>query len=184
MISLAAMRCALILSVLLTGLPDAPAHATLVRHGIVVRLLWEGRTVLVTAAYDGGGPAIGASVSVFAPGDEEARQTGRANGAGQFAFAPDRTGEWRVMVDDGTGHRRTARLQVVLAGEERSAPVEATSPPDDLGNPHPDPEDALALASDARDPARPWKVLAGLGLIFGVTGTAWGWSLHRTRAGE
>lgn len=183
MMSLAAMRCALVISVLLTALPGAPVYATLVRHGIVVRLVQEGPLVTVTAAYDGGGPAIGATITVFAPGTDWVMQTGRSNGVGQFAFAPDRTGEWRVVVDDGTGHRRTARLRVVLAGEESSAPVEATSPPDDLGNPHPDHEDALALAFDARDPARPWKVLAGLGLIFGVTGTAWGWALHRSRAG-
>ena len=44
-------------------------------------------------------------VEVYRPGDAEgAFHTGTTDPLGRFAFVPDTTGTWRVIVDDGMGH--------------------------------------------------------------------------------
>lgn len=53
-----------------------------------------------------------------APG--EPFQTLRTDRRGRAAFLPDAAGEWRVVVDDGTGHRTELTIAV---DSEGTAPV-------------------------------------------------------------
>jgi nickel transport protein len=48
-------------------------------------------------------------VRVYRPAEKsEIFQTGVTDSHGRFAFVPDSAGEWRVIVEDGTGHLATA----------------------------------------------------------------------------
>lgn len=157
-------------------------------HGITVRLTLEGRVVVATCSYDGGTPVAGATVTWFAPGVEAPFQAGATDQAGLFAFLPAGPGEWRAVVDDGMGHRREARIQVSGppwaessgAGAEASAPPQGGDHPDHV---HDEPGDTADTHShEAEGSDRPWKLATGLGLIFGLTGFAYGFTARRERS--
>jgi hypothetical protein len=142
--------------------------------------------------------------------------TGTTDPAGLFTFLPGKPGEWRVVVDDGMGHRREARIDVAAGpetGGERDRPeasglaeheehgehrdhehdqadhehdhAESTEHVDhaDAGE-HGDPtHDAAHIHSQESEGSnRPWKLATGLGLIFGLTGFAYGFTARQQRA--
>jgi hypothetical protein len=94
-------------------------------HGMTLVLEQRGDVVVSTVRYAGGTPVAGADVVIHGP-DDATYQTGRTDAAGLFAFVPARAGEWRVQVDDGMGHRRTARLAF--------EPAAAATADDDTGD--------------------------------------------------
>ena len=50
---------------------------------------------------------------VFSPNDAKfAVQSGRTDENGRFAFIPDVSGEWRVIVQDEEGHRCEAKINI------------------------------------------------------------------------
>jgi hypothetical protein len=185
------------------------ASAAVALHGITVRLSQEGRVVVATCQYDGGIPVSGAQATVFAPGGDTPYLTGTTDPAGLFAFLPGtRGGEWRVVVDDGMGHRREARLQVAPPqgegvrpewpeGSARPGESPSQEPGEDPHHPdadhdhsdhahahdhdHPEHEHDRTLSQDMGDSDRPWKLATGLGLIFGLTGFAYGFTARRQR---
>jgi nickel transport protein len=163
------------------------ASAATAFHGITVRLSQEGRVVVATSRYDGGIPVAGAQATVFAPGGDTPYLTGTTDPAGVFAFLPATGGEWRVVVDDGMGHRREARLGVT-APQGEGAPRESPDAEHDHGDHphdhhHPEDEHDHALSPDLGDSDRPWKLATGLSLIFGLTGFAYGFTARRQREG-
>jgi hypothetical protein len=192
-------------------------------HGITVRLAREGRVVVATCRYDGGIPVAGALVTVLAPGVDAPYLTGTTDPAGLFTFLPGTPGEWRVVVDDGMGHRREARIDVATGpetGGERDRPealglaeheehgehrdhehhhadhehdqadhehdhAESTEHVDPAGGgEHGDPthDAALIHSQESEGSDRPWKLATGLGLIFGLTGFAYGFTARQQRA--
>jgi len=67
----------------------------------------------IEASYHGGGPMAFCDVRVYRPGDAEgAFHTGTTGPLGRFAFVPDTSGTWRVVVDDGMGH--VAEIEVAV----------------------------------------------------------------------
>ena len=63
---------------------------------------------------------------VFSPKDSKfAAQTGRTDEQGRFAFIPDVSGEWRVIVRDEEGHQCEAKITV---SENLSTSVSEESP--------------------------------------------------------
>ncbi len=112
-------------------------------HGVHHRRSEEGTAV--RAAYDNGSPMAFCDVTVSAPGGGEgAFQTGTTDRNGGFAFLPDTNGTWTVTVDDGMGHKVTARV-LIEAGA--SAPAET----------------AVAV-----DPLH--RAIVGVALLFGIFG--------------
>ncbi len=98
----------------------APAHSL----GVGVEIAEQ--TVIVRCRYaDGAFPD--ADAWVYSP-DEPDRpfQSGRTDRGGVFSFVPNATGAWRVVVDDGMGHRKEVEVTV-----DDSAPIAAEpfSPP-------------------------------------------------------
>ncbi len=89
-------------------------HTERVAGGVGLRVL-----------YDGGYPMAHAEVQVYAPDDEPEAvyQAGYTDTDGYFLFYPARTGVWRMVVDDGMGHRATETWNI--GGDE----VQATSIP-------------------------------------------------------
>lgn len=77
----------------------------------------EAGAVGVRFVYDGGAPLRAADVTAtsLAPGESSVIQ-GLTDRNGRFAFFPDQTGEWRVEVNDGMGHRAHLLVDV---GENR-----------------------------------------------------------------
>ncbi len=79
--------------------------------------------------YATGEPMAYSEVLVYGPGDDKLEfQNGRADKNGVFAFVPDRSGTWRIVCNDGMGHRAEFKSEVHLAGEtkasEKIKPVE------------------------------------------------------------
>lgn len=71
-----------------------------------------------------------AEIFVFAPGEEQIEfQNGRTDGQGIFAFCPHQSGEWRMEVNDGRGHKVNALVDVrdVLKKENTSETMVAVA---------------------------------------------------------
>lgn len=161
--------------VLLASMSLVGPRDALARHGLTLRVSQEGRTVVVRAGYDGGGPARGASVEAFAPGAPAATVAGTTDQEGRFRFVPAEPGEWRIVVDDGLGHRRVARytLDDALAAATLALDEQAA-------HEHDEPPPAAAPAVTAPDSSRGWRVVTGFGVILGLTGVAYGLASRRT----
>ncbi len=111
----------------------------------------------VQAVYDNGRPAAFSEVAVFGPNDTPF-VSGHTDPNGRFLFRPDRDGTWRVTVDDGMGH--IASLSYEIGADMLPA----------------DTEYAIRMP-------RRYGVIAGLGVIFGLSG----WSAYirsRKRVGS
>ena len=82
------------------------AHGTGYRHS-------EIRAVSLEFMYSTGEMMSYRAARVFSPNDEKfAYQTGRTDEKGRFAFIPDTSGTWRVIVRDEEGHQCTAEIDV------------------------------------------------------------------------
>ena len=67
---------------------------------------------------------------VFSPKDPKfAAQTGRTDEQGRFAFIPDVSGDWIVIVRDEEGHQCTAVIPVTLDDSEAAPTPEASTLP-------------------------------------------------------
>ncbi len=78
------------------------------------------RAVVVRYAYANGDPAD-AEVSVYSPAEAgRMYQTLRTDPNGRASFVPDSPGRWRVVADDGMGHRAEAHVAVDAGGAARS----------------------------------------------------------------
>ena len=99
----------------------APDHAA--GHGTDYRLRDSDAAVVVEFIYSDGKPIPYAETLVFSPeADEIEHQNGRTDKNGRFAFYPDSEGEWRIAVDDGTGHLERVTIEVT-SGETANAKV-------------------------------------------------------------
>lgn len=74
--------------------------------------------------YSDGAPMAFAEITVFAP-DEAEYQNARTDAKGRFAFLPDTPGAWRVVINDGMGHRS----ETTFTAGTVSSPVSQVSSP-------------------------------------------------------
>jgi nickel transport protein len=126
-------------------------------HDLALRVEQSEPTVIVYAAYGGSEPVTDADVSIFSPANPDSPfQTGLTDIRGIFAFVPSDAGEWRVVLDDGYGHRAERMIAVDWqAATDRPATGERST-------------------FD--------KAVLGLSLIFGWTGVLlWVQSRRRTK---
>lgn len=99
----------------------------------------EGKSVVTCFQYSTGEALAYASVLVFAPHDAKLEfQNGRADKNGCFVFLPDTSGEWRIIAEDGMGHRVDQAVPVADGGQEgkeavQQAAVSGSSVPKWLG---------------------------------------------------
>ncbi len=71
----------------------------------VMHTIEKSDAVVIAAGYEGGKAMRYAKVTLFSPRDTTIEfQNGRTDANGAFAFIPDTPGEWRIVVDDETGH--------------------------------------------------------------------------------
>jgi len=60
----------------------------------------------VNFKYSDGSPASYASVKIWSPASDSLEyQNGRTDKNGRFSFIPDIDGKWRIIMNDGVGHR-------------------------------------------------------------------------------
>jgi len=105
-------------------------------HGAGYRVLDGASPLALELSYSSGDPMAYAQVTVRGPLDDEVEfQNGRTDRNGRFAFVPDEAGQWKVVVEDGLGHRVSALCPVEASGSERGpAPSPARkSPPASKG---------------------------------------------------
>jgi len=109
--------------------------------------------VVFQANYEGSEAVSFAAVSVHGPDDgnphADAYQTGRTDAEGRFVFIPNRTGKWKVTVDDEVGHRGTQEVTITSLTEPATAAPAA-------------PQSSGRSTTD--------RLVIGLSVIFGVVG--------------
>lgn len=82
-------------------------------HGIEVDFVKRAPSVIATCSYTGSGSVKNAEVLVYSPGEgDDEYQKGGTDVNGVFAFVPDAPGQWKIVVDDGHGHRKEAAVTV------------------------------------------------------------------------
>lgn len=142
----------------------ASGHGT---RGAVV----EKKTMCVFFSYDDDESMSYAKVKIEAPGMELPFQTGATDCNGMICFAPDRDGAWRVSAGDDMGHLQQMVIPVALdtakSPEQPNQPAQAPATAPQAGSP--------------RD--RAGRVVAGVGVIFGLTGLIALWQSRRGRKG-
>lgn len=121
--------------------------------------------IRLTARYDDGEPMRYAAVTVHAPDGDTEFQTGRTDRNGIFMFAPDQSGKWRVIVEDGIGHRLVVGRRI----DPDEAATGARKPHGDL---------------DAAHISRGSGLVSGVSLIFGLCGILYGFKARRHGTGE
>lgn len=84
---------------------------SIVAHGTQYSTLTGG--VGIKATYLDHTPLADCDVRVFSPDDKvPPYQTGQTDAYGRFMFLPDKKGQWKIIVDDGMGHRVDAEIEV------------------------------------------------------------------------
>lgn len=125
-------------------------------HNMEITVERQPGAVATRFGYGPRDPAKGAPVTVFSPADPGTPfQTGQTDQRGVFVFAPDRPGAWRVVADDGEGHREEARIEVAEDG---------------------------AIRFDDHSHSRANTFVTGVSLLVGITGIALWWSGRRRPA--
>ncbi len=124
--------------------------AQLPAHGTGIDLLKESAARSIYCYYSSGDPMAYAEILVYAPSDSTMEyQNGRTDRSGHFAFVPDRGGTWRIVVNDGQGHRCETSVTVGT-------------------KPHADKSSREASASVA-SPQKAGSTMTSLGAICGLS---------------
>jgi nickel transport protein len=129
------------------------------RHGIEVKFTLNAPAVVVTCTYSGSDTVADAEFVLFTPaGENEEFQRGHTDNNGVFSFIPDVAGEWKVVVDDGQGHREEVSVHVTETFLSDAEITPATA-------------ELLRSGGGALGSMPLWmKAVWGLSLIFGLAG--------------
>jgi len=141
-------------------------------HKLEVNLIPHPPVVVMEAGYSGHSHGIsGGDVFIYAPGGaEKAFQTGKTDAEGKFAFIPDQPGEWRVVVDDGTGHKSE---KVISLGEDFFIPEKTVIESGPGAQEQEVTPESTPAPSSEKVPIL-WKLLVGVSLVFGIAGILYG----------
>lgn len=132
------------------------ATGWLLGHGIQVEIKKLSPMILLYSGYSQASPVKDGAVTIFAP-DGEKYQSGRTDQKGNFSFNPDRSGSWKFIVDDETGHKK--EVEIDISEDFFNAEI-------------PDIPAAAPVQNPAVFCSLPFylKLLLGLALIFGIFG--------------
>ena len=126
-------------------------------HGVRGKVTYGG--VIVKAEYTTGEPMSYAKIVITASDKKIPFQIGRTDRNGRFCFYPDTPGKWKVVVEDGMGHRLEMKLPVKPFGRvERSGYIESP------------------LQSHI---SKCLRAIAGVSIIFGIFGCIVGWNGYK-----
>ncbi len=163
-------------------------------HKLELNLTPNPPVVVAEAGYSGHNHGLaGADVFIYAPEEaEKAFQTGKTDSSGKFAFLPHKAGDWRVVVDDGAGHRSEKGLTLgedfflqkkLLSDLSDSSELSSSPEPqqsqesEELQKPDREEAPQKPEAASSQDKAQIpllWKALLGVSLLFGASGILYG----------
>ena len=129
-------------------------------HGVRGRIS-SGSGILVEAEYDDGEPMSYSSIEIFDSEKKLPFQSGRTDRNGRFLFYPDTMGDWKVVVNDGMGHRLALKatidktLNLKKTDERQAKSMNKSSLPKYAG------------------------ALMGISIIFGISGIFFWWRGRR-----
>lgn len=81
-------------------------------HGVELRTEETPPFIVVQAAYSGHHEISGMKIMIYSPDSKELFQDGKTDIHGKFSFTPDRTGTWKIIADDGLGHKKSIELSL------------------------------------------------------------------------
>ncbi len=161
-------------SFLMAGIKPANAHAVYVDFNI------KSPFVNVKAYFSKNSPMANSDVTIFPPGSDTPFQKGVTDLQGNFVFMPNRAGTWKVIADDGLGHKRTAEIVIneSFFSDEENRVIDDTQQHlqdehegyDSQSKTHPDHNHEHI---HSKIPVF-YKVIFGLSLIFGISGIFYG----------
>ena len=137
--------------------------SSLYAHGV------RGKTgkggIVISAEYTTGEPMSYAKVVITAPDKKIPFQIGRTDRNGRFCFYPDMPGKWKVVVEDGIGHRLEMNLSIkYIEHFETSENIES---------------------SLEKYISKYLRAISGISIIFGIFGCIMGWKGYkRNKQGE
>lgn len=139
-------------------------------HGISFETSKEPPVIIVKASFSSTAPLVDARVDVYAPGDDQPYQSGQTDMAGNFAFVPDRSGEWIMRVDDERGHADRATIEISDTFFTGDQPVSKDTTAEELK------DQMVEIENIEVDNDFPvfYSIITGLALIFGLTGIIYG----------
>ena len=132
-------------------------------HGVRGRITSEAG-ILVEAEYDDGDPMSYSAVEVSNLKEKLPFQTGRTDRNGKFLFLPDKSGDWKVVINDGMGHRLVVKTSI-----DESINLNKSSGQSDS-------------ITDGGSLSRYEKVLMGITMIFGIFGFLFWWNGRKFRS--
>jgi len=129
-------------------------------HGVLGKIVMQ-KGVLVEAEYDDGEPMSYSSTEIFDSEEKLPFQSGRTDRNGRFLFYPDKVGDWKIIINDGIGHRLALKTHI---------------------------DESLALSTiDSQETgkmthfSRYEKALMGISVIFGIFGILFWWMGYKKR---
>jgi len=124
-------------------------------HGVLGRVGSE-KGILVEVEYDDGEPMSYASIEIFDSEEKIPFQSGRTDRNGRFLFYPDKMGNWKIVVNDGIGHRLALKTNI-----------------DETLNPNKTEQQAKSIKQNSL--SRYERALMGISIIFGISGIFFWW---------
>ncbi|MEA2083491.1 MAG: hypothetical protein U9O82_04470 [Thermodesulfobacteriota bacterium] len=128
-------------------------------HGVLGRISSE-EGLLVEAEYDDGEPMSYSSVEIFDSEEKIPFQSGRTDRNGRFIFYPDKMGNWKVVVNDGIGHRLALETNI-----DKTLNLNKTG------------QQAESIKQGSL--SRYERALMGISIIFGISGIFFWWRGRR-----
>lgn len=129
-------------------------------HGVLGKIIMQ-KGILVKAEYDDGEPMSYSSTEIFDSKEKLPFQSGRTDRNGRFLFYPDKSGDWKIIVNDGMGHCLTLKTHI---------------------------DESLALSTiNSQQPGKMSnlsqyeKGLMGISVIFGIFGILFWWMGYKKR---
>ncbi len=127
--------------------------------------------VTVKAFFSRTSPLVNAGVMIYAPDETQPYQTGRTDKAGYFAFMPNAVGDWAFAIDDERGHKDRLVISIdqgFFNGDDQIVgEADADLRPEEV-------ENQLTEVVQEKNIPNVYRVIFGLAIIFGITGTLYG----------
>ena len=137
-------------------------------HGVELKTEEKPPFMVVQAAYSGHHEISGMKIMIYSPASEELFQEGKTDIHGKFSFTPDRMGTWKIIADDGMGHKKTMEISL---SERFFSPEEETVREVILAEPtH---AEVIQEFTFAGIPSI-YRIIFGLAIILGLTGILFG----------
>lgn len=157
-----------------------PGIRPAVAHGVHVDFIIKSPYINVKAYFSKKSPLGNSDITIYSPGSDTPFQTGVSDPQGNFVFMPDKSGIWKVIADDGLGHKRNAEVVVndsFFSDEENRLVADPHQHSQKYQEGHEHQSEAHPdHQHDHTHSEIPvsYKLIFGLSLIFGLTGIFYG----------